>query len=769
MGDPSSDEPNYEGAVDSQDEDTNEEKEVSEPQNEQDQDLTTQNENDERTEASKEEDKSEQTKVGPQEPRASPSELETGKNSKSAGTREDNMSSGLKTDKLEDSPRQESSAAISQDSKDDPFRLEDHDDVGQHDTSPPAFILPSPSDERTEENVQLPKKTATAGDQDRERGACMKYESQTASLEKEHTNDANNAPSNESSERIPSSSSQDSTVYSGDDSVSRKVESAEHGSTEVHRIRSEQPETRLVALDSKIASTVGNDHEEHLKLSAPPQVSFNPLDMLSQVSASIIESRQVFVPSRDDDSSILLKQEGQRKIDANSETKITASHYRPDQQQAENHLTLQPPNEAALNPTDQRIPQSSGSEAPSIVEKAGISISQQSQSEVNMPIEDSEISSNAGRGAKGETNVKSTDGARSMHSFGGNRNNDAEGSDIAGQAVTNQNGMGPTLISQGPSALPSQEKSLDGVSKVHSVVDEQLAVDGKCAVAVASNHLVETHSSYASFAKAAESAGPNVKDTTSDDAREHSLNVGQKDSGVRATCRGGDIPTPIASSLVEVSSQAQDTTTKMAPQHEPSSPAVSRQINTGFRDVEDVKIRLYDIGSRVHRGKQPERRFAAYWEALSCFVSFRLHPGGRSTSQTTLDGVRKVLDSFLKTKQMRRLHNLLIMGKFRSDGRFVTEKQFSQHFFFAIFLLGLIELCTRDYVIDNGIRNHIPEVWQAKIRTHTGDVKPNMNDTALTPVPVAEALSDLDLSPYNLLSGKLHVCGIFFPVHRRMT
>jgi hypothetical protein len=121
--------------------------------------------------------------------------------------------------------------------------------------------------------------------------------------------------------------------------------------------------------------------------------------------------------------------------------------------------------------------------------------------------------------------------------------------------------------------------------------------------------------------------------------------------------------------------QAQDATMKMAPQHEPSSLAVSQAPQHEFLDVEDVKIRLYDIGSRVHRGKSPERRFAAYWEALSCFVSFRLQRGGRSTSQSTFDGVRKVLDSFLKTKRMRRLHNLLIMGKFGSDARFAIETQ----------------------------------------------------------------------------------------------
>jgi hypothetical protein len=125
---------------------------------------------------------------------------------------------------------------------------------------------------------------------------------------------------------------------------------------------------------------------------------------------------------------------------------------------------------------------------------------------------------------------------------------------------------------------------------------------------------------------------------------------------------------------------AQDRTKNVAPQREPSSLIVSQTPQHEFLDVEDVKIRLYDIGSRVHRGKSPERRFAAYWEALSCFLSFHLQRGDRSTSQSTFDGVRNVLDSFLKTKQMRRLHNLLIMGKFGSDAAIYSTPWKGQRF-----------------------------------------------------------------------------------------
>ena len=84
--------------------------------------------------------------------------------------------------------------------------------------------------------------------------------------------------------------------------------------------------------------------------------------------------------------------------------------------------------------------------------------------------------------------------------------------------------------------------------------------------------------------------------------------------------------------------------------------------------LKNVKLQLYDIACRVHRGKGPERRFAAYWEALRQFLRFQIHQGPNSIS-SSLDGVHDVLNSFLVTKQMRKLHNLLVMGKFHPRQR----------------------------------------------------------------------------------------------------
>jgi hypothetical protein len=85
---------------------------------------------------------------------------------------------------------------------------------------------------------------------------------------------------------------------------------------------------------------------------------------------------------------------------------------------------------------------------------------------------------------------------------------------------------------------------------------------------------------------------------------------------------------------------------------------------SGLTDVENVKLQLYHIACRVHRGKGPERRFAAYWEALRQFLRFQVHQGP-STISSSVNGVHDVLNSFLVTKQMRKLHNLLVMGKSR--------------------------------------------------------------------------------------------------------
>ena len=114
---------------------------------------------------------------------------------------------------------------------------------------------------------------------------------------------------------------------------------------------------------------------------------------------------------------------------------------------------------------------------------------------------------------------------------------------------------------------------------------------------------------------------------------------------------------------LDTSTRAYARTTNLTQQDTSIPPKISHALKSNFPAVEDVKIRLYEMGSRVHRGNGPERRFADYWEALSRVIGFRLQRG-LGSSQSSLDEAHKVLGSFLRTKQMRRLHNLLILGKF---------------------------------------------------------------------------------------------------------
>lgn len=74
-------------------------------------------------------------------------------------------------------------------------------------------------------------------------------------------------------------------------------------------------------------------------------------------------------------------------------------------------------------------------------------------------------------------------------------------------------------------------------------------------------------------------------------------------------------------------------------------------------NLERIKVMLFCAGSRVHQVRGYEQRFAEYWSALSMRLDSRL-------SDTKLIQCRETLDSFLKTKTLRKLHNKLIMGAY---------------------------------------------------------------------------------------------------------
>jgi hypothetical protein len=84
-----------------------------------------------------------------------------------------------------------------------------------------------------------------------------------------------------------------------------------------------------------------------------------------------------------------------------------------------------------------------------------------------------------------------------------------------------------------------------------------------------------------------------------------------------------------------------------------------------FLNIERVKVMIFSLGRRVHRGIGYERLFSDYWSALSMFLE-----GGRS-----LSSAKEIVARFLRTKTLRRLHNRLIMGTCSAGGgcRFIIS------------------------------------------------------------------------------------------------
>jgi len=171
-----------------------------------------------------------------------------------------------------------------------------------------------------------------------------------------------------------------------------------------------------------------------------------------------------------------------------------------------------------------------------------------------------------------------------------------------------------------------------------------------------------------------------VKSNASLESRKHRLADDGDISGESSSCESRPEKRQRSASPVAVSSSTIQNAklrhrsrrgTRILSRGRVSSRRASRAIQPGLSQVESVKIRLYDIASTVHHGKGPERRFAVYWEALSHFVSSQAASSGNRSS---LVGVHEVLDAFLITKQMRKLHNLLIMGKLGREQQCMLNK-----------------------------------------------------------------------------------------------
>lgn len=74
--------------------------------------------------------------------------------------------------------------------------------------------------------------------------------------------------------------------------------------------------------------------------------------------------------------------------------------------------------------------------------------------------------------------------------------------------------------------------------------------------------------------------------------------------------------------------------------------------------LERVRLALFSLGCEVHGRRGFERVFSQYWSSFSIV----LHGAGLLAS--TLRQHRAIVDSFLKTRKLRKLHNKLVIGMF---------------------------------------------------------------------------------------------------------
>ena len=70
---------------------------------------------------------------------------------------------------------------------------------------------------------------------------------------------------------------------------------------------------------------------------------------------------------------------------------------------------------------------------------------------------------------------------------------------------------------------------------------------------------------------------------------------------------------------------------------------------------------LFIESTRVSRGVGAARDFANYWECLERYITLNSHASEMNRSR---DGIDATLNSFLKTKKLKRLHNKLVLGEF---------------------------------------------------------------------------------------------------------
>jgi len=89
---------------------------------------------------------------------------------------------------------------------------------------------------------------------------------------------------------------------------------------------------------------------------------------------------------------------------------------------------------------------------------------------------------------------------------------------------------------------------------------------------------------------------------------------------------------------------------------------------SSISDFLDLKLRIYSECAKVYRGQCATRRFAEYWERLCVYISSSLSvfPSDPSSKMRSLEGsggIDEVLETFLCSKKLKRLHNKLVFGE----------------------------------------------------------------------------------------------------------
>jgi len=106
-------------------------------------------------------------------------------------------------------------------------------------------------------------------------------------------------------------------------------------------------------------------------------------------------------------------------------------------------------------------------------------------------------------------------------------------------------------------------------------------------------------------------------------------------------------------------------------------------ITNDYRAIDKIKAKLYLESMKSHRGRGAERQFADYWYALGCYIVSEKTGNSktiRSGSDPCANGIDGVLQSFLVTKRLRRLHNKLIYALLKqSQQTLVPQKRFQSH------------------------------------------------------------------------------------------